>query len=345
MSNISLNLGYQPTATEIPNTFIDHYMADCPPVYSLIYISSLKKLLCGEPLSISDLACQFNLTESDVLNAWKHWETIGLVKVASSTDKDLSVTFLQIAPPSQKVEKVKAAPVVGVRPQYTVEELTAYRTHSSDIAHLFDVATKTMGKLLCANDMSTIFGFYDWLRLPIDVIEYLFEYCGQHGHRSLRYIEKCAIDWADNEIDDPDRAMEYVQAFDKNYRTILQYMGQSGYPVASHRKFIDTWMGDWQMPLDLVMEACDRTVANIGKPQFKYMNTILQDWHKKGIKDIPGVKKADKEFEKEQSQIVPISKSKAKPKANAFANLPQHEYDYAQLEKLERAYLTGGHGK
>jgi len=340
MSHLNLTLGYQPTTTEISNSFIDNYMTTCPPVYSLIYIFALKKLYSSEPLSTADLAGQFNITESDVKNAWKHWENVGLVKL----DADLSITFLQSAPPQLRKEKPTKNLIIGSRPQYTVEELAAYRTHSSDIAHLFDLATKTMGKLLCANDMSIIFGFHDWLRLPIDVIEYLFEYCAQNGHRSMRYIEKCALDWADNDIDSTDRAVEYVQIFDKNYRTILQYMGQSGYPIASHRKFIDVWLDDWQMPLDLVMEACDRTVANIGKPQFKYMNTILQDWHKKGIKDIPGVKQADEEHAKEQSQIVPISmgKSMTKPKANGFVNFPQREYDYAQLEKLERAYLQGG---
>jgi len=342
--NISLNLAYGRGTTELSNTFIDHYMTACPPVYSLLYILSMKKLLNNEPISIENLATQFNITQSDVQNAWAHWENTGLVKLEKSKNDIASITFL----PVNSLKEVQPAPAEDVkpqvaesRPQYTTEELAAYRQHSPDVARLFDCASRAMGRLLHVNDMSVVFSFHDWLCLPFDVIEYLFDYCETNGHRNLRYIEKCAMDWADKEITDVETAILYVQSFDKNYRTIMHYMGITGYPTPSHRKYIDRWVGEWQMSLDLIMEAIDRSVAETGKAKPNYANTVLADWHKKGIADIAGVKAADAEFQKdrEEKNIVKFDKKAAKVKVNRFANFNQRENDYSKYEQLERAYL------
>ena len=345
---MKMKLGCERQNIEISCIFIDHYMTSCPPVYSLIYIFSMKKLIHGEAISIIDIARQFNITEGDVLNAWKHWENSGIVKL-ENPDKDIAITFLPVDVPKQvEVQQPvlpAVKPITGSRPQYTIDELTVYRQQSRDVARIFERAEQTLGKLLYYNDMNILFSFHDWLRLPLDVIEYLLVYCAENGHRNLRYIEKCALDWADNGIDDLEKALNYVQAFDKNYRTILHYMGQtSGYPTPSHRKYMDKWLDEWKMPLDLIMEACDRCVSQIDKPKFNYVDKILSEWHKKDITDIAGVKAADAEFAKsrEAAGIVPIDKNDkkaTKPKINRFVNFTQRENDYSKWEQLERAYL------
>ena len=391
MNAIKMNLGYERSCMDLPRLFVDHYMTDCIPVYPLIYIWSLSRLLDGESTSIQEIGERFLLTEGDVLNAWKHWEKKGLIELDGT-----NITFLPVKEPKtptrtripafesivneattpEIIEPVtienwaaedgttedettgseiskgrtvgKSAEVIRIptpnRPQYTAQELACYRTQSRDIERLFARAEKTLGKLLSYNDMNVIFGFYDWLRLPIDVIEYLLSYCADNDHRNMRYIEKCALDWADNNIDDLEKALTYVQSFDLSYRTVLKYMGQkSGYPSPSHRKFIDRWLHEWNMPLELIQEACDRSVENIDKPKFSYVDKILAGWNKKGITTIEGVKAADDDFNKataEKSKPTPSRPAASKPKTNRFMNFNQRDTDYSQFEKLERAYLA-----
>jgi len=343
---MKLSLISAPQAAQISCLFIDHYMTACPPVYSLIYIFCTKKLQCNEAICISDLAKQFNLTQSDVYNAWLHWQEQGLVKLTGNLENDFSVEFLPISTPEIANANEVAEPKVPVpiplkptasRPQYSPEELALYRQESREIARLCTVTEQTLGKMLNFNDLSVVFGFHDWLHLPVDVIEYLLNYCAENGHRNLRYIEKCALDWSDNEIFDLETAINYVSSFDKNYRTILHYMGQSGYPTPSHRKYIDKWLELWQMPLDIIMEACDRCVAELNKPKFNYIDKILQNWSKKGIRDIQAIKAEEEAFskEKEQSAFAPVKAARA----NRFINFPQRENDHTRREQLERAYL------
>jgi len=320
-------------------------MMGCPPVYSLIYIYCTKKLLCNEPITIGNLAKQFNITQGDVVNAWQHWQEQSIVKLNGAPETNLQIEFLPIKPknqveekPVEKIEPLK--PLAATRPQYSMEELEEYRKTSPEIAYMRDTAQRTLGKLLNYNDFCVVFSFYDWLRLPIDVIIYLLEYCAENGHRSLRYIEKCALDWADNDITCVKQAESYVANFDKNYRTLLHYMGQaSGYPSQSHRKYIDKWLELWQMPIDIIMEACDRSVAQIDKVKFSYVDKILQDWNKKDIRDIQAVKTAEEEFEKEKEKEKITTTAAKTVRPSRFVNFTQRDNDHSHFEELDRALL------
>jgi len=373
MSVIKMQLGYKISALELPYLFIDHYMTGCAPVYPLIYIFSLRRLLGGDPVSVQDISQHFQLLDTDVMNAWRHWERVGLVKIEGS-GIDISITFLPVrkpAPvdkpletvdsnlpdmgnPAKPLAKNPSLPKLPVdkpptltppegRPQYSVQELTLYRSQSKDIERLFSKAEQTMGKLLTYHDMNILFGFYDWLRLPSDVIEYLLSYCAEHGHRNLRYIEKCALDWAERDIDDLEKALDYVHLFDMNYRSVLQRMGKlSSFPTPAQRKLIDKWLHEMQLPLDVVLEACDRTSLTAEKPSLSYVDKILSKWHKSGISTITDIQQADDDYAKQREQKETKSQTVSKtPKAknNRFINFEQRENDYSQREQQERQYL------
>jgi len=343
--NIQLKLGYKPSLLEIPYHFIDHYMAGCPPVYPLIYIYTLRHLMDGTPISVQGLSEHFNLTSTDITNAWRHWEKCGIIKMEGAGES-LSIIFMPISAPASTPEmpKVPSPPTIKltptppqeVRPQYTIEELSGYRIQSRDIEHLFTQAESALGKLLSYHDMNIVFGFYDWLRLPLNVIEYLFSYCAENNHRNLRYIEKCALDWAQNEIDDVDKAVIYVQAFDNNYRSILKQMGKLSFPTPAQRKQMDKWLNEMQLPLDVVLEACDRTTLSAEKPTLSYVDKILVKWHKNGTTTLDAIKTAEAQYNNEIETPKPKAR---KTRTNGFINFKQHEYDHAQIELMERQYM------
>ena len=360
MNGIKMQLGYKHTAMELSHTFIDHYMTGCAPVYPLIYIYSLRRLMGGEAVSVHELAEHFQLSDTDVMNAWRHWERKGLVLLDEAGTSEVTITFLPVQEPVPEPIVMPELPVMQestydnapaesfqpvqmeIRPQYSTQELALYRSQSKDVERLFSKAEQALGKLLTYNDMNSIFGFYDWLRLPMDVIEYLFCYCTEHGHRSMRYIEKCALDWHERNIDDLEKALTYVHTFDKNYRAILNRMGKlSTFPTPAQRKQIDKWLHELHMPLDMILEACDRTQLSAEKPSLAYVDRILTKWHKNGITTLEAAQKADDDFTKQREkdhEAKDISKPKT-AKSNRFINFDQRENDYAQIEKLERQYL------
>ena len=331
------------TFVELPTYFIDNFFSDCPPVYPLIYIWSYRRVIEGERLSTDEIMKKFHLTGSDVRLAWKYWEEKGLVSIGGENGDEVDLLDIKDSLYAEAEKVRKSAPVAMSRPYYSPEELAVYRTESPDVARLFSRAHQTLGKLLSSNDMAIIFGFHDWLRLPIDVIEFLLSYCDDNNHRNLRYIEKCALDWADNDIDSLESAMRYVKSFDNNYRTILRHMGiETKYPAARQREHMDNWLGELGMPLDVICFCCDMQVDSKGKATFGYVNTVLQKWHKLGVKTLEDAEKARESFNTEEK--TKRLKKPAAPKTNRFINFNQREYDWAALEKIERAYQDKKHG-
>ncbi|MCL2049046.1 MAG: DnaD domain protein [Defluviitaleaceae bacterium] len=346
MFDIKMNNANNCSGMVLSFTFIDEYMTDCLPVYPLIYIWSYRRLLDGQAVTIQEIGERFELTEGDVIKAWRHWEKEGLVAIASDK-KSMEITFLPIlskAALPQKDGEAKESPAPQEsRPQYTAQELACYRTDSRDVESLFSHAERALGKLLSYNDMSVIFGFYDWLRLPIDIIEYLFTYCEENEHRSLRYIEKCAIDWADNDITSIEQAQLYVQNFDRDYKKIMRHLGMSRYPTPSNKKYMNKWLREWGLSLEIVIAACDRCADRTEKPSFKYVDRILDDWHEKGVKELQDIAAADEEYHEAKKILRPLpsvgTRANVKPKQNRFVNFNQRDVDYSQYEKLERVYL------
>jgi len=347
-----MSIAFENAAIELPCAFVDYYMPRCKPaVYALIYIYNLRQCIGGAAsFSPGEIGKIFQITEADVLNAWEYWENEGLIRLDKKNGA-MAVTFLSVETPKSRPELLPAVKkpeaqkgeikqfVPAGRPQYTSEELTVYKLQSKEIAQLFSIGEQTLGKLLTYHDMNILFGFYDWLRLPSDVIGYLLSYCAENGHRDLRYIEKAAIDWADKQIDDMEKALAYVQTFDKDYREILRAMGQTtGYPTPSQRKYINKWLVEFKMPAELVMDACDRAAVQNGKPTFAYVNKIIEGWNKKGIRTLEEAEAETAEYV--QGRIEAAGKEAKPAKNNRFVNFKQRDWDYEKLEKMEREYLA-----
>ena len=348
MRPITFKIAYE-ASLALPLTFIDRYMSTCTPVYALIYIYGLRHSLEGKGgMSTQEISEVFHILETDVLNAWKYWEAQGLVKMDTKAGAGMSIEFLPLPnnfdEKSEKKQEIMAKPEeflqpksfnIALRPQYTVEELSFYQTQSEDIARLFTHGEQTLGKMLTYHDLNVLFGFYDWLRLPIDVILYLLTYCSDGGHRDLRYIEKAAMDWAERNIKTVDEAIDYTQTFDRDFRAVMKALGHpSAFPSPTQRKYMQKWLNEMEMPIDLVLEACDKTAVQLGKPKLTYIDKIIADWYKRGIKTLEEVADADADWHKVEKTEKPAHKRR-----NRFANFASRERDYDQIERMEQEYL------
>ena len=342
MRPITFKITYE-SSLSLPLSFIDRYMPACTPVYALIYIYGLRHSQEGKrDTTTQEIGEVFHILETDVLNAWKYWETQGLIKMDTQND-GMSIEFLPFPEDADKKKEIVARPEeflqpksfnIALRPQYTVEELSFYQKQSEDIARLFAHGEQTLGKLLTYHDLNILFGFYDWLRLPIDVILYLLTYCSEGGHRDLRYVEKAAMDWAERSISSVDAAKDYTETFDRDFRAVMKGLGHpSAFPSPTQRKYMHKWLNEMEMPIELILEACDKTAVQIGKPKLTYIDKIIADWFKKGIRDLEGVEADEAEWIEDRKKSE--STAKSTKRRNRFANFKGHERDYEQLEKME----------
>ena len=103
---------------------------------------------------------------------------------------------------------------------------------------------------------------------------------------SMRYIEKEARKWVDREIYTMDRAEAYIrterekQDLVVQVKQVLQIRGRD--LSATERKYINDWL-DKGFGVEALAIAYDRTVIKTGHLQWKYMNSIVENWHKKDL--------------------------------------------------------------
>jgi len=373
MTDIQIKEDFLHTHTHVPNSFIDDFMPSAEPLYCLIFIYLLRQNESGGTADAAAVAKVFDITERKSLKALRYLESEGLITLNGATaPKAPVIAAANTAAPEEPLitanlsapEKIRNLPAVKQtpekdetaakapvqlrlalkpileqeRPIYSPEEIEAY-SQQEIIADLFVFAQERLSRMLRHNDLNMLYGMYDWLRLDIGVIKRLIEYCAENGHTNLSYIEAVALDWAGRGIKTADEAEDYIQTFTKTYREILKAMGITGRtPIPKETEYMEKWLNEYKMPLEIILEACDKTIMTIGKSNFKYTNTIIECWYKAGVKTTDDMIKAEDAFSKERAQKPDAPRPRAGRKSK-FANFEGRKIDYIEIEKLEQEYI------
>ena len=208
---------------------------------------------------------------------------------------------------------------------------------NEEVSQLLYIAEQYLAKTLTPTEMQKIFFFYDELHMSADLIEYLVEYCVSRGRKSMRYIETVALAWTRDGVTTVEMARDASSRFSKDYYTILKAMGISGRnPVENEISYIDTWRKTYGFDLELIQEACSRTVLSTGQPSFQYADKILSGWKKKNVHTLEDVRLLDAEHKKRQLEKSVSRKKQPAAQSqsnNRFNNFHQRDYDFTDYEK------------
>ena len=208
---------------------------------------------------------------------------------------------------------------------------------NEEVSQLLYIAEQYLAKTLTPTEMQKIFFFYDELHMSADLIEYLVEYCVSRGRKSMRYIETVALAWTRDGVTTVEMARDASFRFSKDYYTILKAMGISGRnPVENEISYIDTWRKTYGFDLELIQEACSRTVLSTGQPSFQYADKILSGWKKKNVHTLEDVRLLDAEHKKRQLEKAVSRKKQPAAQSqsnNRFNNFHQRDYDFTEYEK------------
>ena len=208
---------------------------------------------------------------------------------------------------------------------------------NEEVSQLLYIAEQYLAKTLTPTEMQKIFFFYDELHMSADLIEYLVEYCVSRGRKRMRYIETVALAWTRDGVTTVEMARDASSRFSKDYYTILKAMGISGRnPVENEISYIDTWRKTYGFDLELIQEACSRTVLSTGQPSFQYADKILSGWKKKNVHTLEDVRLLDAEHKKRQLEKAVSRKKQPAAQSqsnNRFNNFHQRDYDFTEYEK------------
>ena len=155
----------------------------------------------------------------------------------------------------------------------------------------------------------------------------------EHGHRSFNYIESVALSWSDAGVKTVEEAKMNAFCYSKNCFSILNAFGIKGRgPAPAETAFIKKWTDEQGFSLELILEACNRTINNTHKPDFKYTDTILSNWFANNVYTLTDVARMDEAYQKEKTTKKRSATKSATP-SNRFSNFEGRSYDMNSLEQ------------
>lgn len=331
-------------STVISNRFIDEYMESANDAQLKIYLYLIRMMSARLSTSISDIADKFNYTEKDVMRALKYWEKKQLLTLEYDEHKNVTGIHLMdfaplpIAPATAPVPTVSAgaaAPLASVvpisskenlyvKPNYTLDELKAFKSDETTSRLLF-ITEQYLKKTLSPNEVRTILFISDKLAFSEDLIDYLIQYCVDRDKKDLRYIEKVAISWAQQGITTPKQAARLAGKYDKSVYDIMKALGKSNTPTQAEAAYITRWTKEYGFTSDVIFDACERTVLATDKHRFEYADSILNSWYKAGVHHQSDIQSLDAHYHK--------TKSSKTVSGNAFNQFKQNTYDFDILEQ------------
>ena len=197
--------------------------------------------------------------------------------------------------PSRDAESAalkQSAPVAEPR-NYSIDEIGREAAPGSNFAMVVEETQRSLGKILSPDELQRLFGIYDGLRLPAEVILLLVTHCISESRHSgggrmpsLRNIEKAAYTWEREGIFSLDRAEEYLKALDLRrsvrgeIKRVLQIYDRDF--IASEKRCVDAWIANG-FGADAVEIAYDRTIIKTGKLVWNYIDKIMNSWHSKNL--------------------------------------------------------------
>ena len=225
-----------------------------------------------------------------------------------------------------------------IKPNYTSAQIKEL-IEISEVSSLFNNIATILMRPLHSSEQQLVLYLYESLGFSSELVTHLFEYCKSIGKTSPSYIEAVAISWDENDINTVDKAIEFSSARNSVYSAVSRAFGFNRPLVEIERSFVDRWQKDYNFDISLITEACNRTMLSINKPNFEYANTILDSWHKKGIRIPSDISRFDQEHAEQRTRTIsfPMEKRPAKQANNRFNQFPQRAYsedDFASMEQL-----------
>jgi len=182
---------------------------------------------------------------------------------------------------------------------YTAEDVAERIDRDHGILFLYKKTEDVLAKPLTTTDASVILSLVDWVGLPSEVVALLLQYCSDFGKKSLRQIEKIGIDWAEKEINTCERAEAFIESERRKREVINEYcsvLGITGRALTDgEKKAFASWSENMGYGSEIISEAFNATVRATGKYSYQYMDKIIANWFKQGVKTVEEAQRASED--------------------------------------------------
>ena len=231
----------------------------------------------GQDFDLTACADALGMTPAECEGCLRYWAQLGV----------LMAPDMPAAPaaPAAPVTKVPSAPATVVKPLW--KEVVAYqREHREFTAFLQEVSAR-LGRTLTHGDESTLMYLVTTAGIPMPSVLMMVGYATAMGKDNLRYIERLALNWADEDVITPAQVDSKICELQKVRQAADKVEGLLSLPrhlTAAQAKLAYKWLGEWQFTDEMLQRAYGITMDNCDKFSPAYMDKILERWNAEGIR-------------------------------------------------------------
>lgn len=249
--------------TPVDNLFLLEHMPGAQGDHVKVYLYGL--MHCYHPqqeMTIERMGQDLNLTEEEIMAAYRYWERRGLVHRIS--DK----------PPVFRYVNAKKLMFMDAQTD------PAYEAFAQAVHALFDNKRKLYGK-----EVSRCYEWVEQMNLSQDVVIRLLERMIElRGPKfSFDAAEKKAVELADagaKNAGDVDVILDRDRKVLEGSRDVLRQFSLFREPTQPEMNLYRKWMVDWGYEPAAILAACEDT-TNGKQPSFKYLDGVLKDKREK----------------------------------------------------------------
>ncbi len=327
--------------TMIENTFIDQLMPSSSGDFVKIYLYLMRCAQSGQTdVSIPEIADALHYTESDVTRAMGYWQKKKCLDLIEEEEETDGRAYVDAA----SADAVSMPSPAGRK----ITEFRPAQKHSKEeIRSLIFVAENYLGRPLSPSEQETLVYFITDLGMEIDLVDYLLDYCISMHHTSFHYIRRVAMNWAEKGICSVEQARREGSALRAEYYEIFRALGiQDHTPTPSEREYMDRWLWEYALPMEVIQLACTRTILRTGKARLSYTDSILKSWSRNGVKSAADVERLDQAHEQASGRqpnasALQTGKGGAASAAGRFLNFEPSGTDWdAVADRVMKAQET-----
>ena len=265
----------------------------------------LLAVMMEREFTITELAAKLDMTENALRRAVSAWETAGAFKLESSADSTMTAAEKkrEILRDSKKLLSSQTLP------HYSSEDIASVMERTSGSSELLNSCQQILGKIFNTAETASIIGLVDYLSLTPDYILLLCSHAAQNEKRSVRYVEKMALDLFDRDIityaalEKELGAIEQRASMEHFVRDLFGFGDRS--LIKKERDFIADWIDKYGFGRDMIRLAYEVTIEKTKEANMNYANAVLQNWYTAGLKTPEAVEAAEAQRAANRPKNVP----------------------------------------
>ena len=251
-------------STSVENLFINEFLPDAPGDCVKVFLFGLMYAQYEQEIDSRTMALTLGMTEKDVNNAWKYWESKGLVSFTFDEESgQTDVGFIR------QIDLFYGKAADDIRqnedqPEQIEESADAIieRLTNQQLREIFMKYQDLTGRTVSRIEAGKLTDAVKLYNIEPDVLDFAIDYCIGIDKYSVDYICKVALRWTEEGA--------------RDVATVKRMIDRHSKRNDADREIMDKWFDEMGCSLADVLDAC-KAAGGMREPHLRYVNKVIEN--------------------------------------------------------------------